>query len=66
MAGLGALTQAIASGFNNTSALTSTLGLQALKMAGSVTKNIGVDIEAGLKARAGFSSNPKNELNFKG
>ena len=66
MAGLGALTQAIASGFNNASALTTTLGLQALKMAGSVTKNIGVDIEGGLKARAGFASNPKNELNFKG
>jgi hypothetical protein len=66
MAGLSALTQAIASGFNNASALTTTLGLQALKMAGSVTKNIGVDIEGGLKARAGFATNPKNELNFKG
>lgn len=66
MAGLSALTQAIASGFNNTAALTSTLGLQALKMAGSVTKNIGVDLEGGLKARAGFATNPKNELNFKG
>ena len=55
MAGLSALTQAIASGFNNTAALTSTLGLQALKMAGSVTKNIGVDLEGGLRARAGFA-----------
>ena len=66
MAGLSALTQAIASGFNNTAALTSTLGLQALKMAGSVTKNIGVDLEGGLRARAGVATNPKNELNFKG
>ena len=66
MAGLGALTQAIASGFANTSALTSTLGLQLLKTAGSVTKNVGIDIEGGLRARAGFANNPKNEMIFKG
>ena len=66
MAGLGALTQAIASGFANTAALTSTLGLQLLKTAGSVTKSVGIDIEGGLRARAGFANNPKNELIFKG
>ena len=66
MAGLGALTQAIASNFANTSALTSTLGLQLLKTAGSLTKNVGIDIEGGIRARAGFSSNPKNEMIFKG
>ena len=66
MAGLGAITQAIASGFTNKSALTSTLGLQALKTVGSLTKQAGIDIEGGLRARAGFATNPKNELNFKG
>ena len=66
MVGLGALTQAIASGFANTAALTSTLGLQLLKTAGSVTKSVGIDIEGGLRARAGFANNPKNELIFKG
>ena len=59
MAGLGALTQAIASGFANTAALTSTLGLQALKQQAQCYKKCRVDLEGGLKARAGFANNPK-------
>ena len=66
LAGLSALTQFIASGFSDTAAISTNLALKALKLGSVAGKAIGLDVEGGLRARAGFSENPKNEMIFKG
>jgi hypothetical protein len=66
LAGLSALTQFIASGFSDTAAINTNLALKALKLGSVAGKAIGLDVEGGLRARAGFSENPKNEMIFKG
>jgi hypothetical protein len=66
LAGLSALTQFIASGFSDTAAISTNLALKALKLGSVAGKAIGLDVEGGLRARAGFTENPKNEMIFKG
>ncbi len=59
LAGLSALTQFIASGFSDTAAISTNLALKALKLGSVAGKAIGLDVEGGLRARAGFSENQK-------